>query len=69
MPKELIKVLQNLKTLGVSGDCVFYRTKDNGEEPIREDVINDVFSKLAKIDPNDEYRDLEFGELHIIEKH
>lgn len=55
MPKELVKALQNLKTLGVSGDYVFYRTRDNGKEPIREDVINDVFSKLAKIDPNDEY--------------
>lgn len=55
MPKELIKALQCLKNLSVSGDYVFYRTKDNGEEPIREDVINDVFSKLAKIDPNDEY--------------
>lgn len=55
MPGELIKALQRLKALGVSGDYVFYRTKDNGEEPIREDVINDVFSKLTKIDPNDEY--------------
>lgn len=55
MPKELIKALQSLKALSVSGDYVFYRTKDNGEEPIREDVINDVFSKLAKIDPNDKY--------------
>lgn len=55
MPGELIKALQRLKALGVSGDYVFYRTKDNGEEPIREDVINDVFSKLTRIDPNDEY--------------
>lgn len=55
MPEELIKALQRLKALGVSGDYVFYRTKDNGEEPIREDVINDVFSKLTRIDPNDEY--------------
>lgn len=55
MPKELKKALQRLRALGVSGDYVFYRTRDNGEEPIREDVINDVFSKLTKIDPNDEY--------------
>lgn len=55
MPEKLIKALQRLRALGVSGDYVFYRTKDNGEEPIREDVINDVFSKLSKIDPNDEY--------------
>lgn len=55
MPKQLIKALQSLKALSVSGEYVFYRTKDNGEEPIREDVINDVFSKLAKIDLNDDY--------------
>lgn len=55
MPEELIKALQRLKALGVSGDYVFYRTKDNGKEPMREDVINDVFSKLIRIDPNDEY--------------
>lgn len=55
MPRELIRALQRLKALGVSGDYVFYRTKDNGKEPIREDVINDVFSKLSRIDSNDEY--------------
>lgn len=55
MPEELIKALQRLKALGVSGDYAFYRTKDNGKEPIQEDVINDVFSKLTRIDPNDEY--------------
>lgn len=55
MPEELIRALQRLRALGVSGDYVFYRTKDNGEEPIREDVINDVFSKLTKIDPDDAY--------------
>ncbi len=55
MPAELIGALKKLKALNVGGDYVFYRTKDNGEEPIREDVINDVFSKLTKIDPNDEY--------------
>lgn len=55
MPEELIRALQRLKALGVSGDYVFYRTKDNGKEPIQEDVINDVFSKFTRIDPNDEY--------------
>lgn len=55
MPAELIGALKKLKALNVDGDYIFYRTKDNGEEPIREDVINDVFSKLTKIDPNDEY--------------
>lgn len=55
MPEELIRTLQRLKALGVSGDYVFYRTKDNGKEPIQEDVINDVFSKLTRIDSNDEY--------------
>lgn len=55
MPNEFIRALQRLRALGVSGDYVFYRTKDNGEEPIREDVINDVFSKSTQIDPNDEH--------------
>ncbi|XCP84764.1 hypothetical protein ABXS75_17210 [Roseburia hominis] len=55
MPAELIGALKKLKALNVRGDYIFYRTKDNGGEPIREDVINDVFSKLTKIDPNDEY--------------
>lgn len=45
---------EKIKTLDTKGDYVFYRTRDNGEEPIREDVINDVFNKLTKIDPHDE---------------
>ena len=55
MPRELIAALEELKALNVGGDYVFYRTKDNGKEPMREDVINDVFSKLTKVDPQDEY--------------
>ncbi len=55
MPKELIAALERLKALNVGGDYVFYRTKDNGKEPMQEDVINDVFSKLTKVDPKDEY--------------
>lgn len=55
MPEELIRALNRLRALGVGGDYVFYRTRDNGEEPMREDVINDVFSKLTKVDPKDEY--------------
>lgn len=55
MPEKLIGALQRLRALGVGGDYVFYRTKDNGEEPMREDAINDVFSKLTKVDPDDEY--------------
>ena len=55
MPSELVGALKKLKALNVRGDYVFYRTKDNGREPIREDVINDVFSKLTKIDLDDEY--------------
>ncbi len=55
MPEKLIGALQRLRALDVGGDYVFYRTKDNGEEPMREDAINDVFSKLTKVDPDDEY--------------
>lgn len=55
MPKELIQALEKLKALNVGGDYVFYRTKDNGKEPMPEDVVNDVFSKLTKVDPKDEY--------------
>ncbi len=55
VPEELIRALNRLRALGVGGDYVFYRTRDNGEEPMREDVINDVFSKLTKIDPKDDY--------------
>lgn len=55
MPKKLMAALEKLKALNVDGEYVFYRTKDNGKEPMREDVINDVFSKLTKVDPKDEY--------------
>lgn len=55
MPEELVKALKRLKFLGIEGEYVFYRTKENGNEPMREDMINAVFGKLTKIDPEDEY--------------
>lgn len=55
MPKELVKALQRLKELDIEGKYVFYRTKENGREPMREDVVNDVFGKPAKLDSEDAY--------------
>lgn len=55
MPKELVKALQRLKGLDIQGEYVFYRTKENGREPIQEDVVNDVFGKPARLDSEDAY--------------
>lgn len=55
MPKKLITALKKLKELRIEGEYVFYRTKENGREPIRDDVINEVFNKIAKKDPYDEF--------------
>lgn len=55
MPKELIKALERLRALEMPGEYVFYRTKEKGSEPMREDAVNSVFSRLTTIDPKDEY--------------
>lgn len=55
MPKKLITALKKLKELRIEGEYVFYRTKENGREPIRDDVINGVFNKIAEKEPDDEF--------------
>lgn len=55
IPSKLAEALEELKNLEISSKYVFYRTKSNKEEPMREPAVNEVFSRLANIDPKDPF--------------
>lgn len=55
IPSKLIETLGTLENLGISSKYVFYRTKNNKEEPMRESAVNEVFSRLVNIEPKDAF--------------
>lgn len=55
IPEKVTEALKRLKDLHISSKYVFYRTKENKEEPMREAAVNEVFSKLAKVDQKDSF--------------
>lgn len=57
MPQKLIEALKDLKSENISR-YIFYRTKKNGDEPMRENAVNDIFSKLSNINPCDSFYQL-----------